>query len=562
MAVPTPLQSELSPTPAQGSQAAGTRCSPASVESSWDDSDDGIPQRSRIDVPPELLIIIFQAFVPIVDPMSLEWNGPCKLYMKSLFSLRRVSRTWRDILDNTPSVWVVLTSTVPLSVNHASITCSGNAPLTIHFGDLNGSSIQPDEFIELVGPIRDRWKEVCVDVFSAPTIWNYLASPAPMLETVRLHTLRGSGVPSQGLELLGGETRNIRQLNLRGSIINWNRSTFQGLRDLRLAYVHRYGLTMDMILDILADSPDLEHLYIESTKFPLSVAPPLLPILLLQLRTIELLFLPGDVIFPLFRHIEAPHCQRIRIQAENFGNDNEWVNQYIGLFEPFLREMHEKSGRSQLVVSPAFVDWKSPFKRGSGKHPYRSLDVQIQSRSFISSLRWIERAVGGGDLEGLEMKLDLAGQNTLADPEITSILGRLRNVTEIREYFSPQTSREMVHLLCCLDDNPIPLLFSLTLLHVDYEYIAADEMLLMLRTRLTAHAHNGGLCKLPSLDIVAQLQVGSRPEPIKSLDFAIISQVRAIPGVKFKFYRHLEVKDRAGMCAIVWDDERGVARWM
>ncbi|KAG8910619.1 hypothetical protein FRC00_007866 [Tulasnella sp. 408] len=344
-----------------------------------------------------------------------------------------------------------------------------------------------------------------------------------MLETVRLQTLRGYGVPSQGLELLGGETRNIRQLNLRGSIINWNRSTFRGLRHLRLAHVEGNGLTMDGILGILADSPDLEHLSIESTTFEWSVSPPLRPILLPYLRNIELLYLPGDDIFPLLRHIEAPHCQRLRIQGNNFGNNNQWVNESMGLLKPLLREMHHKSGRSKVVVSPVFVDWKSLFKRSSGKHGYYSLEVQIHSSSFISSLRWIERAADGGDLEGLQIQLYLTGQNTLADPEITSILRRLRNVTEILAYHSPQGSREVVRLLCGPDDNPIPRLFSLTLLHIDYSYTAADEILLMLRTRLTAHANNGGPGKLPPLDIVAYLAVEARPEPIKSVDFAIIA---------------------------------------
>ncbi|KAG8954803.1 hypothetical protein FRC00_005703 [Tulasnella sp. 408] len=558
--IPAQAELEVSSTPAEGSQATVTQYPPAAIESLC--NNDGIPHRSRKDVPPELLIIIFQAFLQIVDPMSLDWKGSCKAYMEILFSLRLVSRTWRDILDNTPSVWVVLTSTVPLSVNHMSITRSGRAPLIIHFGDLDGSSIQPQEFTELVGPVRDRWKEVCVDEDAALTVWKYLNSPAPMLETVRLHTNRRFGMPSESLELLGGETHNIRHLDLHGSIVNWNRSTFRGLRHLRLAYVDQYGLTMDMLLDILADSPDLEYLYINSMTFPVSVTPPLLPILLPHLRTIELLFLPGNVVFPLLRHIEAPHCQRIRIQAEDVRNSNEWVNESVGLFEPLLRELHEKSGRSQLIVSPGFVDWKTPLKRGSGKHSYRNLEVQIRSASFISLLRWIERVVNGGDLEGLEMKVYITGQNTLPDPEVTSILGRLRNVTEIRAYHGPENSREVVRLLCDLDDNSIPLLFSLTLLHTDYEYIAADEMLLMLRTRITAHANNGGPGKLPGLDIVAELAVEARPEPIGSLDFAIIAQIRAIPGVRFILTRPWEVKDTAGMCAIVWDDERGGARWM
>ncbi|KAG8954802.1 hypothetical protein FRC00_005702, partial [Tulasnella sp. 408] len=462
--------------------------------------------------------------------MSLEWKGTCKLYMESLYSLRLVSRTWRDILDSTPSVWVVLTSTFPLTVNQASITRSSGAPLTIHFGDMNDSSVQPDEFIELVGPIRDRWKVVCVDEDAVPTVWNYLTSPAPLLETVRLRTRPMSGAPRQGLELLGGETHSIRQLHLYGFIVHWDRCTFRGLKHLGLASADRYGLTMDMILNILAESPNLESLYIDLMKFPVSTSFPLHPIYLPHLRTIELMFLPGNIVFPLLRHIEAPNCQMIKIQAENVRNNDEWVGESMGSFEPLLRKMHEKSGRSQLDVSPSYVDWKTPFKRGSGKHGCCSFEVQIRIFSFISLLRWIERVVNGGDLEGLEMRVYITGENRLPDPEITSILGRFRNVTEIYAYHGPENGREVVRLLSDLDDSPIPLLFSLTVLHIDYEYIAAEEILLMLRTRLTAHTNKGGRSQLPDLDVVAELAVEARPEPIKSLDFATIAQIRAIAG--------------------------------
>ncbi|KAG9041319.1 hypothetical protein FS837_012418 [Tulasnella sp. UAMH 9824] len=332
--------------------------------------------------------------------------------MKSLFSLRLVSKTWRDIVDGTPSFWVVLTSTVPVNVNLTTLTRSGGAPLIVHFGPspipawnhLYDTSVQPDEFTDLVVPLRDRWKVVCVDGDAVPTVGKYLTSPAPMLETVRLHTTPVSGVPRVALQLLGGETLNIQQLYLHGPaiLIHWDFCTLRGLKHLRLAYIDGHGLTTDVILDILAVSPELEHLSIKSMSFPVSTAPPLHPISLRHLRTIEFMFLPGNGMFSLLRHIEAPHCQGITIIGENVRNNNE----------------------------------------------------------------------------------------------------------------------------------------------------------------LTAHTNNEGPRKLPGLEVVAELGVGARPDPIKSLDFAIIAQIRAITGVKFILPGPWEVKDRAGICAVVWDDERGLPIWM
>lgn len=163
---------------------------------------------------------------------------------------------------------------------------------------------------------------MCVDEDAALTVWKYLRSPAPILETVRLRSHPWSGDRSEGLELLGGKTHNIRQLHLSGYIVKWDLCAFRGLKHLRLAYADRYRLTMDVILGILADSPDLEDLYVHSMNFPVSTAPSLYPIHLPHLRTIELADLPVNVAFPLLCHIKAPHCQSIRIEAKSYQNNN------------------------------------------------------------------------------------------------------------------------------------------------------------------------------------------------------------------------------------------------
>ncbi|KAG9024858.1 hypothetical protein FS837_005158 [Tulasnella sp. UAMH 9824] len=570
---PTPAQGELetSSTPAEGSLTANTKYSSAAVESSCN-NDDPDPLaggcdscRNGIDLPPELLIIIFQAFLPIVNQTSLWQTEICKCYMKNLSLLRLVSRTWRDLLNDTPTFWTILSSTVPRIVNQTSITRSGEAPVIVHFGrsptmilgGQGGSDEYPDGFTELVGSIRDRWKVVYVQELAARVVWEYLNSPASMIETVHLH-VRYSSRPVT-LDLLGGEIHNIRYLNLHSVKIPWSRSEFRGLKHLGLLNADERGLTMDVILDMLANNPDLESLKISWTAFPVSTAPFSHPIYLPHLRTLELTGLPGPRLFPLLHLIEAPHCQIIKVEAKYGPGSDEWLDKSLGFFESLLRELHKQCGGSILTVCHSYVDWRTRVIPWWGEPGF---EVQIWSNSFVSLLRWVERVVDEAALEDLLMKVYISGENRFLDPEFAPVLRRLRSVAEVYAGSDPENGRETVRFLGNPDHNPIPILLSLRLLRVAYEDISAEEVLQMLRTRFAAHCNHGGPRKLPDLEVVAELAVDAQPVPIKSLPFAVITQIRSITGVKFRFNRHKEGWNRIGTCAIVWEDEEGVPKWV
>ncbi|KAG8910953.1 hypothetical protein FRC01_006025, partial [Tulasnella sp. 417] len=155
--------------------------------------------------------------------MSPFGGGVCESYVKGLFLLRCVSRSWRDLIDDTPSFWVVLTSTVSCHFNQTTITRSGDTPLIVHVGrppipviatssDLDAGRASLERFAEFVGPTRDRWKVVWVEEIPPPTVWACLNSPAPMLQTIRLQ-IASEGMPAT-FDLLGGETHHIRRLYL------------------------------------------------------------------------------------------------------------------------------------------------------------------------------------------------------------------------------------------------------------------------------------------------------------------------------------------------------------
>lgn len=53
-------------------------------------------------------------------------------HMEALYSIRMISRIWRNAIDSTPSLWGVISSNVPLHVNTTAVERSGTCPLDVY----------------------------------------------------------------------------------------------------------------------------------------------------------------------------------------------------------------------------------------------------------------------------------------------------------------------------------------------------------------------------------------------------------------------------------------------
>ncbi|KIO23187.1 hypothetical protein M407DRAFT_27338 [Tulasnella calospora MUT 4182] len=231
------------------------------------------------------------------------------------------------------------------------------------------------------------------------------------------------------------------------------------------------------------------------------------------------------------------------------------MEESIESFDPLLQEVHKKSGGSKLCAWPHYVDWMSRTEPGSGEHSSSRFRIQANSNSFVSLIRWVERVADSVDPEGLEVEIHISDRNALQDAEATSVLRRLRSVTKVHVYPGDRHSREAVRLLYGhLDHDPIPALLSLKVLHVIHEDVIPEEMLHMILTRFAAHRNHqegGGPRKLPDLEIIADTPREAWLIPIKSFDFAVITQIRSIAGVTFTWNRPGVSWWESGMLAVV-----------
>lgn len=513
------------------------------------------PQRSIIDVPPELLIVIFQLYLPKVDFISIGLQGTCRSYLKGLSALRLVARSWRDLLDLTASFWVVISSTVPWHVNHKSITRSGDALIMIHFGRFSSTDLSEEggyrslaRFLQLLALTRHRWRMIWVDDYSPKAASAHLAVPASLIETVHLH---GYGGP---VHLLGGKTHNIRHLDLYGVEIHWEQCTLRGLKTLRLWGSVGERITTDLILGLLANSPDLEDLRIKEVGIQLSATPSIPRVVLPHLHSLELRSLRTEILDLFLRHIEAPHCQEIRLLVEyELRSDTSIIfGESLKSFEPALQRLHKKSGGSKFCVQGRTMYWLSRSSAG-GRERRPSFEIMTLSNSFISSLRWVGRVLDNIDPEGLTVEINIDGSNALGDPEVVSILRHLRSVTEIHASSDAENSQRTLQILCDPSQNfPLPPFPSLRVLRVGYVDVSIEEILDMARARFTHPTQS--LVNVPDLKIIVDMEDIIAPVPRRDLDFGIITQVRSIEGVTLKFRLNDAYEMGDGMLAAVWDE--------
>ncbi|KAG8939286.1 hypothetical protein FRC04_006726 [Tulasnella sp. 424] len=525
------------------------------------------PRRSIIDMPPEVVLIIFQSFLPSVDHKSLRRSGTCRSYMMDLCTLRLVSTSWRELLDTTASFWVVISSTFPWSVNDTNITRSCNAPLIVHFDTDPPLYRSPtdtwhnqalERFLKLLGHTKDRWRVVWLERYSPDTVPQYLASAAAVIETVRLSDTYGS--PS--FHLLGGEfeTQKIQHLDLNHVLTHWDRFSFCRLKSLRLRGNVGEGITTDLLLEVLANNPSLEDLKVTDVDIQLSKTPSSPTIRFLQLQSIELRSLGPDILDRLLRHVEAPHCQEISIQgmynpAFNF---SFILEESLRSFESVLSELHKKNGSSKFIARPGRTEWRS---QSNNNDPPR-FDILAHGISLASSLRWVERVLENMDPEGLEVMLKLDRGEAMGDPEVMSTLHRLRCVTHINTS-NPENSRGIVDLLCGPDvpssQNAVPPLPSLRWLSMSYEYVTAKEILHMARARFANSPHT--TFKVHDLEISPSSPRLMWSSPSTIFNFTTITEIRSIDGVTLHTHIIRLSVLREGMLAVVWDEEMGEPTW-
>ncbi|KAG9029531.1 hypothetical protein FS837_003537 [Tulasnella sp. UAMH 9824] len=213
-------------------------------------------------LPHELLAIVLHlSLLPLDLDGHTFWSpDPCPKYLASLHSLRCVCAAWRDLVDGTPYLWNVVCAALPMAGNSALLAKSGQSHVVVHASE---EAPTLDQFMGLVIRHRSRWGTIALQLLNRDigSVARYLADPAPQVQKITLSLgLDNAPWTGPGLNLLGGQVQNIRDLDIYATPIQWLPNAFAGLRSLKWTFIETRtggGLPAQSIVDILACSPTL-----------------------------------------------------------------------------------------------------------------------------------------------------------------------------------------------------------------------------------------------------------------------------------------------------------------
>lgn len=379
---------------------------------------------SESNLPFEVLAIVLYKSLPSVH---VSEDGPstssesCRAYAAAVYSLRSVCARWRDVVDGTPLFWTLVCARMPTEVNSVFLSKSRQEGLMIHCSKPRDS---PHEFLQLVNRHRDRWTTAMFEPSSAhrASIARYLTDPAPRLRRLKLvGGIWNSLEPQAPIHLLGGQTHDIRHLDLSQTQVQWFPNPFTGLKSLILREISFQGLTTQYIRDILATSPALEILDLGSIDIlpaPIDTrSPPIHFTLLRHLRLGQMSAVIADCILRSIviepYSIATIHIGRLRGGP---GFDlNGFLMGALPSLSPGYKHLNACCGGSHLQVTRVgtFI-WTARSDRG------HSFLFDVSNIRVLDGLTWIEQALGV-DGPGIWVHLqlnDLASAATEAIPAL------------------------------------------------------------------------------------------------------------------------------------------------
>lgn len=232
-------------------------------------------------------------------------------------TLSLVSRTWHNIVDNTPEAWSHFCLSSPLTFRETALRKSKSASLTVshparhHWDSRNVDYTGVNH--QVISEIH-RWESVVLDAKSLDeTLIKGLAQPAPRLRYFWLSNLT-FGPQTPEVELFGGEAPLLRQIHLDKVPIHMGSETLQRLHTLQLVFPDQTGPTTAEILGIVSNCPDLEWLFLVAHNPPPSgtrIAQTPLP----KLHHLTLRGLDPDMTRSLLKSISAPECYQLHFDC-------------------------------------------------------------------------------------------------------------------------------------------------------------------------------------------------------------------------------------------------------
>lgn len=199
--------------------------------------------------------------------------------LRNLSSLSLVCRLWKDVIDNTGSLWAFLAAdTRSLRPLEMAIARSGGVPVVVTLGR---SRMNIKDFVTTISPLIHSCRVLCfASTFGAGLeyggVYNLVQQPSPILEELHLEgqyngfVYRGGSRNKDDIQnprerstkiwVLENNPERLKVLRLRHVDWGWNRLALSNLRDLKLSFM---TISASELFDCLLGAPRLESFHVE-----------------------------------------------------------------------------------------------------------------------------------------------------------------------------------------------------------------------------------------------------------------------------------------------------------
>ncbi|KAG8943898.1 hypothetical protein FRC04_002439 [Tulasnella sp. 424] len=486
-------------------------------------------------------------------------------HMEALYSIRMISRTWRNGIDLTPSLWGVVTSEVPLYVNTTAVERSGTCPLDVYVTPCTSRSnrTQADQYrgtLELAAREIGRWSTVTLWLTSYDDCSQYLTSPAPLLR--KLDVAVGCGdKPTTPIALFGGIAPRLETLEVKRLHMDWTSSFIQRLRVFKLSRMNEEQISIQQVLDILASAPLLENLCIENSTLNRPLQPLQTSPAVIQLPSLQTIHLQGvQATNIILSSIRAPSCTSLGIYGweDDTADEPNFPERPLGHFNDFQRLTLSDNKKSTIHLFDESIEWEC----WSTSLNRLEFDMNIHYIPPAVGVGWATRVIGLGAQElvhDLELHLN---HETLDDEDLAAYysFSRCQSVTRIvidDDHVPTEPILDLIGTWRESEDGigPQPAFPGLrNLALAPWQEQALEDLEGMVNRRFGRREDllNG---RIPKLCIFLRMSCpdsGIGPK----LDMIQLQRLRAATGVESvtqEFAKHAR-----GMLAVVYDDDTGL----
>lgn len=380
-------------------------------------------------LPVELFTFILQLLFPDTDDSYRS-----KKAMAELYGLRLVSKSWKELVENTPTLWTYVTATdYPIPVIRDCLRRSKNYPLRItifHFPILHDSPEALTPYLQLLQPHSSRWRSLSCTVWGEldpdnEHVRNFLESPAPILQSISASFNTQPLVPT--INLAGGQAQNLKHLDLQSIILPWSSNLLSGLETFRLAA--QDTIPVEEIINLFVKSPGLRRfeLSCQGTEGQNNQTAPVAPALDTIAHSLEeavISTLPR-IASQILSRISMPRCRSLTLSTDFTTLDNgiDSLDDALAQFMPKIGDALNLGGRTTLTF---FWDELKYEWRSSSKYDAFNFSLEISGVELEILIEWIRNlATASGSRLELEVTL------RTSDLRLAQRLGEWNEITKL-----------------------------------------------------------------------------------------------------------------------------------